>query len=95
MSEFKSQNLLQLPGLLNTNVNEISTLKRQIADKETEQTQRRLNRDLEVQHKIYSERLDRYECAKITGALGAYEQRGRIKIIDETFEPSAPVICLR
>ncbi len=57
---------------------------------DTEQTLLRLNRDLEVQRKVYSELLDRYERAKITGALGAYEQRDRIKIIDEAFEPSAP-----
>lgn len=57
---------------------------------DTEQTLLRLNRDLNVQRKVYSELLDRYERSKITGALGAYEQRDRIKIIDEAFEPSSP-----
>lgn len=55
-----------------------------------EQNLLRLNRDLEVQRKVYQELLDRYERAKITGALGAYEQRDRIKVIDEPFIPGAP-----
>lgn len=77
---------------------ELASLRKQQSDMlqlinssgDTEQTLLRLSRDLEVQRKVYRELLDRYERAKITGALGAYEQRDRIKIIDKAFEPSAP-----
>ncbi|OPX55329.1 polysaccharide chain length determinant protein, PEP-CTERM locus subfamily [Oceanospirillum multiglobuliferum] len=55
-----------------------------------EQNLLRLSRDLDVQKKVYQELLDRYERAKITGALGAYEQPNRIKVIDEPFIPGAP-----
>ncbi|WP_191600476.1 GumC family protein [Marinomonas algicola] len=55
-----------------------------------EQTLQTLTRDLQVQNKIYQETLDRYERAKVTGALGSYEQRDRIKIIDKAYVPSSP-----
>jgi len=49
-----------------------------------------LERDLKVKRDLYSDLLSRYEMAKITGALGKFEQPERIKIIDEPFIPSIP-----
>ena len=49
-----------------------------------------LKRDLEVQRTLYGDLLTRYEKAKITGALGRFEQPQRIKIIDEPYKPSSP-----
>jgi hypothetical protein len=49
-----------------------------------------LERDLTVQRDLYSDLLYRYEKAKITGALGRFEQPERIKIIDEPYKPSSP-----
>ncbi len=49
-----------------------------------------LERDLKVKRGLYSDLLYRYEKAKITGALGKFEQPERIKIIDEPHRPSAP-----
>lgn len=49
-----------------------------------------LERDLTVKREVYSDLLARAEKAKITGALGKFEQPERIKIIDEPFKPSSP-----
>jgi len=49
-----------------------------------------LERDLKVKRGLYSDLLYRYEKAKITGALGKFEQPERIKIIDEPYQPSVP-----
>jgi polysaccharide chain length determinant protein (PEP-CTERM system associated) len=49
-----------------------------------------LERDLKVQRDLYSDLLYRYEKAKVTGALGRFEQPERIKIIDEPYKPSSP-----
>ncbi|KGJ86560.1 GumC family protein [Colwellia psychrerythraea] len=49
-----------------------------------------LERDLKVKRGLYSDLLYRYEKAKITGALGKFEQPERIKIIDEPYQPSSP-----
>ncbi len=49
-----------------------------------------LERDLKVKRDLYSDLLYRYEKAKITGALGRFEQPERIKIIDEPYQPSSP-----
>jgi len=49
-----------------------------------------LERDLKVKRGLYSDLLYRYEKAKITGALGKFEQPERIKIIDEPYQPTAP-----
>ena len=50
-----------------------------------------LERDIKVQRDLYSDLLYRYEKAKITGALGKFEQPERIKIIDEPYQPSSPI----
>jgi len=49
-----------------------------------------LERALKVKRGLYSDLLYRYEKAKITGALGKFEQPERIKIIDEPYQPSTP-----
>jgi uncharacterized protein involved in exopolysaccharide biosynthesis len=49
-----------------------------------------LERDLAVKRELYSDLLARAEKAKITGALGEFEQPERIKIIDEPYKPSSP-----
>ena len=49
-----------------------------------------LERNLKVKRSLYSDLLFRFEKAKITGALGKFEQPERIKIIDEPYKPSAP-----
>jgi len=49
-----------------------------------------LERDLKVKRDLYSDLLYRFEKAKITGALGRFEQPERIKIIDEPYKPSSP-----
>ena len=49
-----------------------------------------LERDLDVKRDLYADLLSRFEKAKITGALGKFEQPERIKIIDEPYQPSIP-----
>jgi len=49
-----------------------------------------LERNLKVKRGLYSDLLYRFEKAKITGALGKFEQPERIKIIDEPYRPSYP-----
>ena len=49
-----------------------------------------LERDLKVKRALYDDLLSRFEKAKITGALGKFEQPERIKIIDEPYQPSIP-----
>ncbi|TDP01070.1 GumC family protein [Marinomonas balearica] len=55
-----------------------------------EQQLKTLNRDIEVKKKVYQDTLNRHERAKLTGALGDYEQKDRIKVIDEAYTPSSP-----
>lgn len=49
-----------------------------------------LERELDTKQGLYNEFLKRYEMAKITGALGKFEEKNRIKIIDEAFTPLWP-----
>lgn len=49
-----------------------------------------LERELDTKQNLYNEFLKRYEMAKITGALGKFEEENRIKIIDEPFTPVWP-----
>ncbi|MBW8192482.1 chain-length determining protein [Neiella marina] len=49
-----------------------------------------LQRDLRVKRGLYEDLLQRYEMAKVTGALGKFEQSERIKIIDRPFTPGQP-----
>lgn len=67
--------------LLKTSLSGTSEMERQLLS---------LERDLKVKRELYSDLLYRFEKAKITGALGKFEQPERIKIIDEPYKPSAP-----
>jgi polysaccharide chain length determinant protein (PEP-CTERM system associated) len=49
-----------------------------------------LERELDTKQSLYNDFLKRYEMAKITGALGAFEEKNRIKIIDEPYTPMWP-----
>ena len=49
-----------------------------------------LERDLEVKQNLYTELLERYEMAQITGSLGEFEQDKRVKIIDQPYTPIVP-----
>ncbi|MFC1751045.1 chain-length determining protein, partial [Pseudomonadota bacterium] len=49
-----------------------------------------LERDLDVKRNLYSDLLERFEKARVTGALGRFEQPERIKVIDEPYTPSRP-----
>lgn len=57
---------------------------------QNEQTLRELERDLNVNRKLYDDLLNRFEMAKVTGALGRFEAPERIKVIDRPFQPSGP-----
>ena len=57
---------------------------------EMERTLTELERDLTVKRALYTDLLSRYEKARVTGALGRFEQPERIKIIDEPYRPSQP-----
>ncbi len=54
-----------------------------------EQQLTRVQRDLNVKRALYEELLRRYEMARVTGSLGAFEQAKRVKVIDRPFTPSA------
>lgn len=58
---------------------------------EIERSMGELERDLDVQRNLYNDLLQRFEKARVTGALGRFEQPERVKIIDAPFIPSAPV----
>ena len=61
------------------------------ASSHVEQELQKLNRDLDVKRDLYEELLGRYEKARVTGALGRFEEPQRIKIIDRPHRPSRPV----
>ena len=56
-----------------------------------EQKLRELRRDIDTKQKLYDDFLKRYEMAKVTGALGRFEENERVKVIDKPFTPSGPV----
>lgn len=53
----------------------------------TEQQLTELQRDIVTNKQVYNDLLKRYEMAKVTGALGRFEENERIKIIDRPFIP--------
>ncbi len=57
---------------------------------EIERTQAELMRDHKVKQLLYNDFLERYERARVTGALGRYEESDRVKIIDPPFTPTNP-----
>lgn len=55
-----------------------------------EQQIAKLERNLNVKQELYEELLHRYEMARMTRALGSFEQNKRVKIIDIPYTPVAP-----
>lgn len=51
---------------------------------------KQLERDLTVKQKIYQNLSERYQNARVTGALGRWEENERVKIIDAPFTPVIP-----
>ena len=49
-----------------------------------------LQRDIDVEMKIYEDLAHRHQMARVTGALGKYEESERVKLIDSPFTPLAP-----
>lgn len=81
----------QIKEEINSINKQTKTLKISLAgSSEMERQLLALERDLKVKRSLYSDLLLRYEKAKITGALGKFEQPERIKIIDEPYKPSSP-----
>ena len=81
----------QIKEEINSIVKQTKTLKTSLAgSSEMERQLLTLERDLKVKRSLYSDLLFRFEKAKITGALGKFEQPERIKIIDEPYKPSSP-----
>jgi polysaccharide chain length determinant protein (PEP-CTERM system associated) len=56
-----------------------------------EQQLNELERDINTKKTLYNDFLKRYELAKVTGALGRYEEGDRVKIIDQPFTPNSPI----
>ncbi len=56
-----------------------------------EQSLIELERDIQTKQTLYNDFLKRYELAKVTGALGRYEESDRVKVIDQPFTPYAPI----
>lgn len=52
-----------------------------------EQQMAELTRDTTTRQRIYDDLLKRYEMAKVTGALGRFEETDRAKIIDPPYTP--------
>ncbi len=56
---------------------------------ELERTLIKLERDQNVKRELYDDLLNRYEMARITGALSLFEQSKRVKIIDQPYTPTS------
>lgn len=50
-----------------------------------------LERDIATKQSLYNDFLKRYELAKVTGALGRYEEGDRVKVIDQPYTPATPI----
>ncbi|MEW6995829.1 GumC family protein [Colwelliaceae bacterium MEBiC 14330] len=81
----------QIKEEINSIEKQVNALKNSLAGTgEMERQLLALERDLKVERGLYNDLLYRNEKAKITGALGKFEQPERIKIIDEPYQPSSP-----
>ena len=77
---------------------EVISLKKQIAEMQSqvkafasiERELTELERELDTKQNLYNEFLKRYEMAKVTGSLGRFEEKNRIKIIDQPYTPTWP-----
>ena len=49
-----------------------------------------LQRDISVKRKIFEDLAERHQKARVTGALGKFEESDRVKLIDPPFTPVAP-----
>ena len=87
-SKTKEQRLKQEISSIESQIRRMDIQVRSFATVERELTE--LERDLDTRKKLYNEFLKRYEMAKVTGSLGKFEEKNRIKIIDQPFTPSAP-----
>lgn len=87
-SKTNEQRLKQEISSIETQINNMDMQVRSFATVERELTE--LERDLDTRQKLYNEFLKRYEMAKVTGSLGKFEEKNRIKIIDQPYTPSAP-----
>lgn len=57
---------------------------------EVEQEMAELTRDSTTRQHVYDDLLKRYEMAKVTGALGRFEETDRAKVIDMPYVPTSP-----
>ena len=87
-SKTREQQLQQEINSLEQQIRVTDEQVRSYASVERELTE--LERDLETRKNLYNEFLKRYEMAKVTGSLGKFEEKNRIKIIDEPFTPTHP-----
>lgn len=87
-SKTKEQRLKQEISSIEAQISNMDMQVRSFATVERELTE--LERDLDTRQKLYNEFLKRYEMAKVTGSLGKFEEKNRIKIIDQPYTPSAP-----
>jgi outer membrane murein-binding lipoprotein Lpp len=56
-----------------------------------EKALRALKRDIDVKSKVYEDLLERFEKSRVTRALGEFEAKDKIKIIDQPFNPIRPL----
>jgi polysaccharide chain length determinant protein (PEP-CTERM system associated) len=87
-SRAREQGLEQEIISLNKQMTEMEVQVKSFSSIERELTE--LERELDTKQSLYNEFLKRYEMAKITGALGKFEEKNRIKIIDEPYTPLWP-----
>jgi len=66
---------------MQSQVNAFASIERELTE---------LERELDTKQNLYNEFLKRYEMAKVTGSLGRFEEKNRIKIIDQPFTPTWP-----
>ena len=92
------QNLQKARGKVESLGEEIASLKRMIGELEKqtagfgshERKLAGLERDLKVKRELYEDLLQRYEMARVTGSLGLFEQKKRVKVIDRPYTPTTP-----
>ena len=73
---------------LKTMIQEIEQNAQNFGD--TAKIMHRLERDAKIKRQLYDELLQRYEMAQLTGSLGVFEEKKRVKIIDLPYTPSSP-----
>lgn len=85
-NQLKSQQ--QVVKSLNTEVDQLT--QRVTGFGQHEQRLNELERDLSSTRKIYTELSERYQKARVTGALGRWEANELVKLIDPPFTPLTP-----